>query len=137
MFYTYSQNNSGGRWIDNERVTGFVIIEARSAEQANERAEEIGLYFDGDGDCPTCGNRWDEAYGPGTERPSIYGNTDLPAALRESYSTGKVYVYYMNGRKDTYQVDPEDEEAEDLEASLPDPPEVADVPVVAPTKIDM
>lgn len=75
-FFTFSQNNSGGSFdTDKERgITHFVIIEATDADDANRRAERIGLYFDGEGDCPCCGNRWydagfDEA---GDKVPTIY-----------------------------------------------------------------
>jgi hypothetical protein len=52
----------------------YVIVEADSAEEADERAERIGLYFDGDGDCSCCGDRWTSAWGDdGTEGPTIYG----------------------------------------------------------------
>lgn len=38
-----------------------VYIEAENAEEANEKALQIGIYFNGveDGiDCPCCGDRW-------------------------------------------------------------------------------
>lgn len=77
MWYTFNQNNSGGSFhIDKKTgITVVVIVEADSAEEANDRAENIGLYFDGIGDCPCCGDRWcsqcddDE----GTKEPKIYG----------------------------------------------------------------
>ena len=58
-FYIFDQNNSGGYW---DKVLGYVvIIEAETPEKANEKAEEIGIYFDGvenDIDCECCGDRW-------------------------------------------------------------------------------
>ena len=74
MFYHYPQNNSGGRFnFDREKgITHHVVIEAENASLADRRAESIGLYFDGKGDCPCCGDRWHEAYGEGTEEPSVY-----------------------------------------------------------------
>ena len=79
MFYHYSQNNSGGSFdFDKEKgITHHVVIEAESASLADRRAESIGLYFDGEGDCPCCGNRWSEAY-EGTDVPSVY---DLPLGV--------------------------------------------------------
>lgn len=62
-FYLYSQNNSGGSFITNENVAHRVFIEAKSGFDANEKAEFIGIYFDGvsDGiDCECCGDRWYE-----------------------------------------------------------------------------
>lgn len=73
-WYTFSQNNSFGRWDG----PTYVIIEATSAAHANERAEqEAGVYFEGvsDGrDCGCCGDRWYPAYASdATDCPLIYG----------------------------------------------------------------
>jgi len=79
MFYTYRQNNSGGSFVyDEERsLAQYVIVEADSIAEANERAEMLGIYFDGvdDGyDCECCGDRWYRAdtYDE-SETPTIYG----------------------------------------------------------------
>ena len=47
-FYTFSQNNSGGSFVtDSIRGIGeYVIIEALNSNDANDRAERIGLYFE-------------------------------------------------------------------------------------------
>ena len=58
MFYVYRQNNSGGSF---RPPAVDVIVEADSAAEADTIAEGVGIYFDGAGDCPCCGNRWDEA----------------------------------------------------------------------------
>jgi hypothetical protein len=78
-FFTYHQNNSGGVF-DYDEVAGiapYVIVEADSAREADFLAEGIGLYFDGEGDCPCCGDRWypaDTSWGEkGTDQPEIYG----------------------------------------------------------------
>ena len=95
MFYTYRQNNSGGSFnIDLQSgITEYVIIEANSASHADERAEEIGLYFDGcrSGiDCRCCGDRWYRTYeSEATEQPEIYGEW--------VYKTGSdIAVHYLN-----------------------------------------
>jgi hypothetical protein len=36
MFYEFDQNNSGGRFIVNDKVTVSVFIEADSPEEANQ-----------------------------------------------------------------------------------------------------
>lgn len=94
MFYTFSQNNSGGSFIEDDRVTQYVIIEANSADAANALAEVYGLYFNGcdDGrDCPCCGDRWYRTWeGEGTEHPEIYGK---PAADEFQSSI----IYYQSG----------------------------------------
>lgn len=98
-FYNYSQNNSGGSFIcDEEKGIGeYVIIEALSADDANQRAERIGLYFDGWGDCPCCGNRWSSAWeDSGYDIPSIYG-TPISEA-KESFFRKDVFIHYIDGR---------------------------------------
>ena len=76
MFYTYTQNNTGGRFVNNDQVCHFVIVEADSAGEADCRALEMGLYFDGAGDCECCGNRWYEQWddSSGTAEPTLYGH---------------------------------------------------------------
>lgn len=77
-FYTYRQTNSGGEFIVNEKLSQFVIIEANSHVEANAKAEEVGIYFNGcitGEDCSCCGDRWEELdeYDIGTETPEIHG----------------------------------------------------------------
>ncbi len=91
-FYQYRQNNSGGGFDfdENAGISVYVIIEADSASEADDKAEKIGLYFDGRGDCSTCGYRWSEAseFYDRDERPMIY---DTPI---EDYSfDGGPYSY--------------------------------------------
>jgi predicted 3-demethylubiquinone-9 3-methyltransferase (glyoxalase superfamily) len=60
-FFLFSQNNSGGSFIVNDKVAEYVIIEANKASHANSDAEEIGIYFSGvstGDDCGCCGDRW-------------------------------------------------------------------------------
>ena len=82
MFYTFMQNNSGGRF-DFDAATGvshIVIVEARSAKSAVEQAEDIGLYFDGSQDCPCCGDRWYPVWDDtdGHAVPTVYGSPVMP-----------------------------------------------------------
>lgn len=63
-FYRFNQNNSGGSFVEDEDLTHTVFIEAGSAKEANARAENFGIYFDGCNsgiDCDCCGDRWYEA----------------------------------------------------------------------------
>jgi hypothetical protein len=59
-WYSYRQNNSGGSFIYDQSsgISVNVWIEANSAQHADDRAQSIGIYFDGSGDCSCCGNRW-------------------------------------------------------------------------------
>ncbi len=103
-FYVFHQNNSGGSYEINDNVSCEVIIEATSGDDANRRAENIGIYFDGcnDGiDCECCGDRWYETDDDeGTDTPRIYGESVLeyePFVGKRN----KVYciIHYMDGRK--------------------------------------
>jgi hypothetical protein len=97
-FYHYSQNNSGGSFIVNERVGNDVVIEARDVDHANTIAESIGIYFDGAGDCPCCGNRWSEANeSDGETFPHCYG--EKLETLEVSWCRREVYVYYLGSDK--------------------------------------
>src|SRR4051794_4942961 len=60
-FFHFRQNNSYGRFdIDLTRgISSDVLIQADDIAEAFERAETMGLYFDGAGDCPCCGDRWE------------------------------------------------------------------------------
>lgn len=76
-FFEYRQNNSGGVFdYKDEGISIHVIIEADTYRSANAKAEDLGLYFDGYGDCNCCGNRWGEAGTcDGDDEPSVYGES--------------------------------------------------------------
>lgn len=97
-FFEYSQNNSGGGF-DHDPVAGIgykVVVEADSDEQADAKAEEIGIYFNGCDagiDCPCCGDRWSRAWGDGdAELVEPRAGWGLPA-----------YVHFADGSMKTYQ----------------------------------
>jgi hypothetical protein len=102
MFYHYPQNNSGGSFSFNKEfgVTHHVIIEADSAKEADDRGEEIGLYFDGRGDCPCCGSRWDRAWeGDGEDEPLVYSTRPSQLTGLKWMEPGhEVAVHYKDGR---------------------------------------
>ena len=110
MFYRFDQNNSGGKFQNDDMVTLHVIVEADSVKQANTRAEEIGLYFDGVDrglDCACCGDRWSRQWpdDDGFERPTLYGYD--PQDYKEGFAAkGAPYcrVYYKDGSVKTYRV---------------------------------
>jgi len=89
VFYNFRQNNSGGGFIIDEKagISVTVIIEADNAEDANSKALDIGLYFDGcdDGrDCPCCGDRWHGAWADeGDEVPCEYGRPLIEVGSEE------------------------------------------------------
>jgi hypothetical protein len=60
-FYEFTQNNTGGSFDCNDRLCRRLIIEANNEEQAIEKAESLGCYWNGveEGyDCSCCGDRW-------------------------------------------------------------------------------
>lgn len=107
MFYRFDQNNSGGSFIQNDEVASYVFIEANSADEANARAESIGIYFNGcddDRDCPCCGDRWSSAWSDdGMDEPMIYGTA--VKEYHDIWSKGVAYahVYYADGTKVSYK----------------------------------
>jgi hypothetical protein len=78
-FFTYDQCKSGNIYNVDDNIGHFVIIEAESYKQANERAKEVGVYFDGVSkkmDCACCGDRWCAQWhdDDGKDTPEIYGS---------------------------------------------------------------
>jgi hypothetical protein len=101
-FFHFSQNNSGGSYDFNadKGITHHVIVEAENAADANRRAEEIGLYFDGEGDCPCCGNRWSDQFSDeeGTEAPEVYGDSleEVTPGIVWRENKPEIAVHYLN-----------------------------------------
>lgn len=105
-FFYYSQNNSGGHFdFDKSKgITHHVIIEAFNADEANRRAEDIGLYWNGvdaGRDCECCGDRWYPAWDnkEGEGEPCVY---DTPVAkvsgLEAWMKPGhEIAVHYLDG----------------------------------------
>jgi hypothetical protein len=108
MFYDFRQNNSGGTFYVDSSVAQYVLIEANDADEANARAQEIGIYFNGvdDGvDCECCGDRWYETSSDGTEAPTLYGEPVESHEEKFSFTpSGEplIHVYYLNGEQKTY-----------------------------------
>lgn len=109
-FFTFNQNNSGGRFRYNEHagITRYVIIEAIDYRHAITRAENIGLYFDGveDGrDCDCCGDRWYRPYGDGNDEPVIYG-VSVASHKRDGlfeHGQKEIAVHYLDNRIEWFE----------------------------------
>ena len=73
-FYEFTQNNSGGHFIVNDKLCHRIIIESDTEEKAEDKAFDLGVYYNGveNGmDCPCCGDRW---YSPSKITfPYLYG----------------------------------------------------------------
>ena len=114
-FFDYRQNNSGGNFTEDHRrgISVNVIVEADSAKDADDRAQGIGLYFDGCSsgrDCSCCGDRWYSQSGwgssgeEGDEVPSIYGEPivigglHIEKGMSIKWADGpEGYVHYLDG----------------------------------------
>lgn len=75
-FYEYNQNNSGGSFHKDDKVCHRLFIQASDANEADEKAKSLGVYFDGCDaglDCDCCGDRWYRAYS-GLEFPMDWGS---------------------------------------------------------------
>lgn len=114
-FYYFRQNNSGGSFVYNDKLTHHVVIEAQSHTVANALAEDMGIYFDGvenDRDCPCCGDRWDAASeSDGKPEPMVY-STPVSQAHNNDYmmrfmdkDQPEIRVHYLDGRVEDYWKD--------------------------------
>jgi hypothetical protein len=77
-WYGYYQSHTGAKFIVDDAVDKYVLIQARGVTEANQFAEEIGIYFDGvkiGWDCSCCGDRWHRHYDTdaGSDVPYIFG----------------------------------------------------------------
>jgi hypothetical protein len=103
MFYDFRQNNSGGRFVRSDKLDMFVIVEADTVDEANERAERLGIYFNGcddDRDCPCCGDRWSEQYGTeeGDEFPATYGEMLTKWYTKRCPKKYDIVIHFKDGR---------------------------------------
>lgn len=95
-FFSFEQNNSGGSFDINDAkgIGPNVWIEAPDANEATERAKDIGIYFSGveDGwDCECCGDRWSAPWSEdkGDDKPYV---SDYSFSWHDT-----VYVHRMDG----------------------------------------
>jgi hypothetical protein len=108
MFLTFRQNNSGGNFVITDDVRVTVIVEGTGAVDAINRAEALGIYFNGCEkgiDCPCCGDRWyDPTYGEldyrGDPVPSIYGTPIDEELIRPNHLAGdQIIIHYLDGTR--------------------------------------
>lgn len=104
-WYTFSQNNSGGGFdVDEDSGIGYaVIVEAESSGEASDRAEKIGLYFNGveDGmDCECCGDRWHPVSDrDGKPEPMIYSEkVTLGSGDLVNYYGIESFIHPLSGK---------------------------------------
>jgi hypothetical protein len=108
-FYEYRQNNTGGSF-DVDHMAGIsasVVVEANNSGSADERAANLGLYFDGcddNQDCACCGDRWYRAYGDGDQVASHYGEPVESADMdyRWIKDGPELWVHYADGSREGF-----------------------------------
>jgi hypothetical protein len=114
MFYTYSQNNSGGYFIGEPQlgISEYIIIEATSFKDADERLNKIAETYDDFFDyCGCCGERWTymdefEFESDRNEVPSIRGSVYNETV--QTWFRDKCHIHHMNGKIEQVDFDKED-----------------------------
>lgn len=73
-WYYFSQNNSGGYFVEDDNVCENVFIQRYCAQDALDFAHQI---MDNDDSCPCCGDRWSFWLREenGTNEPMFYGES--------------------------------------------------------------
>ena len=90
-FFTFSQNNSGGYFIDNDYVSRYLIIEDINIDEAIRRMHMITRDYSDY--CSCCGRRW-------RDYAQDDNGSDIPMIWDEEIEPlGNVIVYYYNGTR--------------------------------------
>lgn len=102
-FFEFTQNNSGGMFVVDEKICHRLFIEADNEEVATQKAKKLGVYFDGVDrgmDCECCGDRWygcDEVEFPHSSgEESIEGVAQFYAD-RYGWTTPDARIFYEDG----------------------------------------
>ena len=99
-YFTFKQTNSGGflKTSSFDGIGKIVIVVAPNAYEANRRAEDIGLYFDGVRkgiDCACCGDRWRPVFeSDGHDVPTYYGDPIDEDYVLHHYSGNFEYITF-------------------------------------------
>ena len=97
MFYTFSQNNSGGYFVENEKygIGEYVIIEESTPELAFKKLMSFDSVIKGFlHSCRCCGDRWFNKPIDSSENPEIWGEN-----VYESYSSScmeKCFIHRLD-----------------------------------------
>lgn len=95
-FYEFRQNNSGGKFVTDDKLCKWLFIEADDEKEANDKAKEMGVYFNGceDGkDCSCCGDRWSSP--DEIKLPYRYGELSLKDAKKSGQKYEKTTWRFM------------------------------------------
>jgi len=98
-WFHFSQNNSGGFFVENDDVCEEVFIQAESAAAAIVKAE---TFCDNSDSCPCCGDRWSFYVNDddGTPEPTIYG--EPISSVTWTGFRKKAKLHFVDGRTETY-----------------------------------
>lgn len=108
-WYEFDQNNSGGSFDVDDDVTHRIYIQAFSYKEAEDKALDLGVYFNGvqsGRDCDCCGDRWHG--GDKLNFPIDWGKYKKFTTIEEyvqymvdeyPWCSPDAYIYYANGSK--------------------------------------
>ena len=105
-FYKFTQNNSGGSFSVDKNLCHRLFIQAFSYEEARDKAESLGVYFDGVGDCSCCGDRWSDfeeliSFPHKWDKGKTFkGIVSYARFLAKEYgwTTPDIRIFYKNGK---------------------------------------
>lgn len=98
LFYTFSQNNSGGYFVtsDEHGIGEYVSVQGTSKADALHRFDLIGQMVDGFHEyCECCGERWSTWSPEAGEVPTMYG--EPLSELESSCFRKKYFVHMLDG----------------------------------------
>lgn len=107
-WYTGRQNNSGGFFVEDEKVGVFVSVQAGTPETATAKFSEVTAES-GEDWCECCGERWYESFSAedGYDSPHYYAE---PLVKAKGYFSGNSHVlHYADGRVEQKVTGSEDE----------------------------
>jgi hypothetical protein len=99
-FYAFTQNNSGGYFINNEEfgIAEFIIIQAESHNVAWEKLKSFEAHVPDLFDyCSCCGERWSDwlSESDGKSTPEIFGKSVY--TLDKDIYRERCFVHFHNG----------------------------------------
>lgn len=105
-WFRWNQNNSGGSFDFDDKLTRRLFIEADTYEEAEHKAFTMGVYYDGCKkgiDCKCCGDRWYEGKQIEPENYEYYGVKTIEEYaeyLSKNYGwlEPDVRLFYKNGQ---------------------------------------
>jgi hypothetical protein len=97
-WFQFSQNNSGGRFVEDDNVCEYVYIQARNASEAIAKAE---TFCDNSDSCDCCGDRWSFWVNDsdGTDEPMLYG--EPIREVKKDWYREKARLHHFDGRIET------------------------------------